>query len=458
VIDFPANPIVGQAFQVGSTVYKCVSINPAVWSATTATSGIPDAPVDAFTYGRKAGAWKILDRTDVGLSRVDNTNDAEKPISTATANALAGKEPTIIANSVTTYYRGDKTWQTLNPAATGAVAKTGDTMTGNLTMAAGGIFLNNGDATINGENPARSVYFALKVPAGSTTESQVLFYRGGASTWRLGEQTDGQFVMTRWSGGAYADTPLWIDKATGRVNIGRMVGAATQLRVNADPNGTAMTFAWSGQGGQPSWLWGSNDGATSYVYNPSNFSVSRASTCGTADNANALGGIGPGGWCKSDWINTCGLASNSERGAYMRRTSDNALCWLVGSNTSVGFLDCRQNEGMWITHQNGTYMGGVPISTSDIRAKQDIKPSTRDGSADVKEMEFINFRFLPEHGDPDVVHDIGFSAQNLQGINPSFVMTGPNGFMSPNSNEIIATIAKSLQEALARIDALEARQ
>jgi hypothetical protein len=45
-----------------------------------------------------------------------------------------------------------------------------------------------------------------------------------------------------------------------------------------------MVFHWSGQGGQPSWLWGSNDGVNNYVYNPSNFSVSYASTIGITYN------------------------------------------------------------------------------------------------------------------------------------------------------------------------------
>lgn len=35
---------------------------------------------------------------------------------------------------------------------------------------------------------------------------------------------------------------------------------------------------WSGQGGQPSWLWGGNDGTNMYVYNPSNFNVATAGT------------------------------------------------------------------------------------------------------------------------------------------------------------------------------------
>jgi hypothetical protein len=40
-----------------------------------------------------------------------------------------------------------------------------------------------------------------------------------------------------------------------------------------------MTFNWAGQSGQPSWLWGSNDGVNIYVWNPSNFSVASAASC-----------------------------------------------------------------------------------------------------------------------------------------------------------------------------------
>lgn len=50
-------------------------------------------------------------------------------------------------------------------------------------------------------------------------------------------------------------------------------------------NGTAMTFAWSGQSGQPTWLWGSNDGATINVWNPSNFNVNSATSATSATNA-----------------------------------------------------------------------------------------------------------------------------------------------------------------------------
>lgn len=44
--------------------------------------------------------------------------------------------------------------------------------------------------------------------------------------------------------------------------------------------GASSTWNWSGQGGQPTLLWGSNDGTNMYVYNPSNFSVNYAASSG----------------------------------------------------------------------------------------------------------------------------------------------------------------------------------
>jgi hypothetical protein len=61
----------------------------------------------------------VLTKADIGLSNVDNTSDLNKPISTATATALAGKEPLISSGNISQYWRGDKTWQTLDKSAVG---------------------------------------------------------------------------------------------------------------------------------------------------------------------------------------------------------------------------------------------------------------------------------------------------------------------------------------------------
>lgn len=70
-------------------------------------------------YLRGDTTWQVLNKAAVGLGNVDNTSDANKPISTATQTALNGKENALAAGTTAQYYRGDKTWQTLNSAAVG---------------------------------------------------------------------------------------------------------------------------------------------------------------------------------------------------------------------------------------------------------------------------------------------------------------------------------------------------
>jgi hypothetical protein len=81
-----------------------------------------EATITAGTTGqyyRGDKSFQTLDKAAVGLSNVDNTSDANKPISTATQSALDAKEPTISAGTTAQYYRGDKTFATLNKTAVG---------------------------------------------------------------------------------------------------------------------------------------------------------------------------------------------------------------------------------------------------------------------------------------------------------------------------------------------------
>jgi hypothetical protein len=70
-------------------------------------------------YYRGDKTFQTLDKAAVGLSNVDNTSDANKPISTATQTALNAKENTITAGTISQYFRGDKTFQTLDKSAVG---------------------------------------------------------------------------------------------------------------------------------------------------------------------------------------------------------------------------------------------------------------------------------------------------------------------------------------------------
>ena len=70
-------------------------------------------------YFRGDKSFQTLDKVAVGLGNVDNTSDANKPISNATQSALNGKENTITPGTTAQYLRGDKTFQTLDKAAVG---------------------------------------------------------------------------------------------------------------------------------------------------------------------------------------------------------------------------------------------------------------------------------------------------------------------------------------------------
>ncbi len=275
MIDFPANPTVGQAFQVGNTIYKCVSIEPAVWSATVASGGIPDSPVDGKIYGRQSAAWAEITKAAVGLGNVDNTSDANKPISTATQTALNGKENSITVSTTANYWRGDKVWAALNPTAVGlgnvgnyaAVARTGDTMTGALTVpivytpsvtnTAARVLLQS-DQTIDCVNVANNVWVPLQAGrlVAQNSGDAIRAPNGNISTDQL----------------LYAGTPgvrtIGPVNANGRLDCATGMGMfydggnANFLMMGAG-NGAAWTWQWTRNTGMLNWLGGSSQGLVS---------------------------------------------------------------------------------------------------------------------------------------------------------------------------------------------------
>ena len=69
--------------------------------------------------------------------------------------------------------------------------------------------------------------------------------------------------------------------------------AANKLRREG---GVDTVWNWAGQGGQPGWLWGGNDGVNMYVYNPANFSVNYANSCNYANSAGSAPANGGTAW------------------------------------------------------------------------------------------------------------------------------------------------------------------
>ena len=127
------------------------------------------SPSEVTSVAGRQGAV-VLAKSDVGLGNVDNTSDANKPVSTAAQTALNAKENTIPTGTTSQFYRGDKTWQALTKALVG-LANVDNTSDANKPVSTATL------AALNGKEDA--------VAAGTTSQ----FYRGD-KTWQALTKSD----------------------------------------------------------------------------------------------------------------------------------------------------------------------------------------------------------------------------------------------------------------------------
>ncbi len=213
---------------------------------------------------------------------------------------------------------------------------------------------------------------------------------GNAATVTNGIYTTniGSYAPSLTGGGA---------SGTWGINVTGSAGSVAWGNVTSKPypvNG--QSWNWSGQGGQPTWLWGSNDGTNMYVWNPSNFSVNYANSANSAtyatyindDSYNAkLHWSGQGG--QPTWL----WGSNDGQNFYVWNPSNfnvnNALhsatmvwgfnvghgVWTTAtcpagqtiiSAKNIGYGNCDWNPG-WC-HQN--------FSGSSVNQREDCKGAT----------------------------------------------------------------------------------
>lgn len=155
--------------------------------------------------------------------------------------------------------------------------------------------------------------------------------------------------------------------------------------------GSPINFHWSGQGGQPPWVWGGSDGQEMYVYNPSNFNVNYANSAGYANSSNYANSAGnvPGhgqGWQNVTGSRTFNTAYHNNTGRPMAVTvysigggsvgqnlvvsNDNVNWTIVSSSiydaTSGGTSQSMGNGGFTLVPTNWYYKllttGGVSIA------------------------------------------------------------------------------------------------
>jgi hypothetical protein len=147
-----------------------------VTNLTTSLAG-KESTITAGTtsqYWRGDKSWQSLDKTAVGLANVDNTSDANKPVSTATTTALSGK---IDKSTATT--KGDILAASAASTITRlGVGTNGQVLTADSTQAAGIKW-----ATVSGGGGSSTLAADTDVTISSPSSNQVLAYSSGSSTW-----------------------------------------------------------------------------------------------------------------------------------------------------------------------------------------------------------------------------------------------------------------------------------
>jgi len=143
--------------------------------------------------------------------------------------------------------------------------------------------------------------------------------------------------------------------------------------------GNNLNFNWSGQGGQPPWLWGGSNGQDMYVYNPANFSVNNSAKLGNASpgtsaTANTIvkrdsAGDGHFRLVRSNYPEQGSAPSSSADIAFRNNTSDNYIrfmtqaamrSWLGGS-VGVGQSWQVVSRSWGVNYTNST---GRPIAVA----------------------------------------------------------------------------------------------
>ena len=132
----------------------------------------------------------------------------------------------------------------------------------------------------------------------ATTATTAKACTGNAATaTKATQDSDGNKITTTYSKNGHThDDRYYTEAEVNNLLAGKANSSHTHpyIPTSASCN---KNWHWKGQGGQPTWLWGGEDGTNMYVYNPSNFRVNYANSANSA--VTAANGVDSSG---NDWI------------------------------------------------------------------------------------------------------------------------------------------------------------
>lgn len=215
-------------------------------------------------------------------------------------------------------------------------------------------------------------------------------------------------MVTNGSSGMYRNNNTWDWRfdgdilAVGRVPASSIIGtlpssgsatlaAKASTLAQGGGDGIAMTFNYAGQGGQPTWLWGTVNGTTTNVYNPSNFNVNYATTSGTSSACS-------GNAATATYATSAGSASSATTaGSASSASTASVASTLAGGASGSNFNFLWSDPGGQATY----YMGST--NGSDVRvystAALSVGYATTAGSVSGNAATASQVQNLPNRGD-----------------------------------------------------------
>ena len=137
-------------------------------------------------YWRGDKTWQTLDKSVVGLGNVDNTSDADKPISTAVQTALNAKENSVNKSNITTLGTSDVLFPTQNAVKTYVDAQISANATPDATSTVKGKLKLAGDLGGTADLPTVPALANKENTIAAGTTSQ---YWRGDKTWQTLDKT-----------------------------------------------------------------------------------------------------------------------------------------------------------------------------------------------------------------------------------------------------------------------------